>query len=351
MTVKDLDTRRPAVVGTLPMKVGRLLDHPTTAGSVDYGRRALELVFADASTPVEWVEVDAAGSAERVVAGARRLAASGCPLILGPSITSFAVPLIPVLDELRVPAINWAGSALARGEWGFQLKVGSLPDEAGHLTRLIAAHGHRRVAIARDAGPIGDEYHAFLRRGLETLGIEIVSELVLGTGAEVPDALAAVRTREPGCVLYLGLGPAGVALCRALRALGWSVPIIGNIGLGVFPSPELDGVVFTDVVDETNPVLARLVRRYEERHGDRPIPLGLAAAHDLAATTLEAMRLAPSLTPAGLRAGLEAIRGLPAAVGAPGTTIGFAPWDRDGYKGPLIVYREIRGGRAVPHQP
>ena len=30
--------------------------------------------------------------------------------------------------------------------------------------------------------------------------------------------------------------------------------------------------------------------------------------------------------------------------------IGFAPWDRDGYKGPLVVYREIRGGRAVTHR-
>jgi len=333
------------------MKVGRLLDHPTTSGSVDYGRRALELVFADAHEPVELLEVDAVGSVERVIAGARRLAASGCPVILGPSITNFAVPLIPVLDELRVPAINWAGSALARGEWGFQLKVGSLPDEAGHLTRLIATHGHRRVAVARDAGPIGDEYLAFLRGGLATLGVDIVSELVLGAGAEPSDGLAALRAREPECVLYLGLGPAGVTLCRSIRTLGWSVPIIGNIGIGVFPSPELDGVVFTDVIDETNPVLARFAWRYEERHGERPLLLGLAAAHDLAVTTIEALRLAPSSTPARVRAGLEAIRGLPAAAGAPGTTIGFAPWDRDGYKGPLIVYREIRGGRAVALKP
>jgi branched-chain amino acid transport system substrate-binding protein len=129
------------------------------------------------------------------------------------------------------------------------------------------------------------------------------------------------------------------------------VPVIGNIGLGVFPSPDLEGVVFTDVIDETNPVLARFARRYEERHGDRPLLLGLAAAHDLAVTTIEALRRAPAVTSEGLRAGLEAIRGLPAAVGAPGTTIGFAPWDRDGYKGPLIVYREIRDGRAVAHRP
>ena len=77
--------------------------------------------------------------------------------------------------------------------------------------------------------------------------------------------------------------------------------------------------------------------------------LGLAAAHDLATTAAEALRRAPTLTPAGVRLGLESLRGLPAAAGAAGTTIGFAPWDRDGYKGPLIVYRQIRDGRAVTY--
>src|SRR5262245_62527480 len=115
---------------------------------MDYGRAGLDLVIDAVNAaggvggePIAIVEADAVGSIERVVAGARRLAAEGCVLILGPSVTDFAVPLVPVLDELQVPAINWSGSGLARGAWGFQLKIGSLPDEAGHLTRLIAARG------------------------------------------------------------------------------------------------------------------------------------------------------------------------------------------------------------------
>jgi hypothetical protein len=130
-------------------------------------RRALDLIFDAVNAEggiggerIGLVEVDAVGSVDRVLAGARRLAADGCVLILGPAVTDFAVPLVPVLDEIEVPALNWSGSARARGAWGFQLKVGSLPDEAGHLTRLVAARGHRRVAVARDRGPIGDEYFA-----------------------------------------------------------------------------------------------------------------------------------------------------------------------------------------------
>ena len=340
------------------LKVGRLLDHPTRAGGLDYGRAAIELVLDEVNASggiggqqITMVDADGVGSVERVIAGARGLAAEGCLLILGPSVTDFAVPLIPVLDDIRVPSINWSGSGLARGAWGFQLKIGSLPDEAGYLTRLIAARRDHGVALVRDRGPIGDEYAVFLRAGLDTLGVAVAVDLEIADASGAAACGDALRRHEPRCVVYLGLGPNGVALCRALRASGLNVPVIGNIGLGVFPEPDLEGVVFTDVVDEENPVLRRFAQRWQTRFGRHPVLLGLAAAHDLAVTAVAGLRHAPALTPAGVRIGLERVRGLPAAAGAAGTTIGFAPWDRDGYKGPLIVYRQIREGRAVMHRP
>ncbi|HZR83689.1 MAG TPA: ABC transporter substrate-binding protein [Candidatus Binatia bacterium] len=338
------------------MRIGRLLDHPTRHGDADYGRLALELMLESATAdglldePVELVDEDAVGGIGRVVAGARRLAGKGCALILGPSVTDFAVPIVPVLDELRVPAINWSGSGLARGPWCFQLKVGSLPDEAGHLVRWIAEERHHQVAIARERGPIGSEYGEWLRRGLASVDADVAADLELdptsneATFAEVADGLL---SSSPSCVVYLGFGPSGVALCRALRGLGWHPPIAGNIGIGVRPSAEIEGVVFTDVIDESNTVLRRFTERFRSRYHVDAVPLGLAASHDLAATAIEAIRLAPERDAAGMRAGLEAIRGLPAACGAPGTAIGFAPWDRDGYKGPLVVLRQVRGGIPV----
>ena len=273
------------------VKIGRLLDHPTTAGALDYGRAALDLIFDEidagggiAGQRIVIVEADGIGSIERVIAGARRLAAEGCVLILGPSVTDFAVPLIPVLDELQVPAINWSGSGLARGAWGFQLKVGSLPDEAGHLTRLIAARGHRTIALARDTGPIGDEYARYLRGGLDSVGVAVAADVQIRGAADVARSVDALGLPGPACVVYLGFGPAGVALCRELRARGASVPMIGNIGLGVFPEPALEGAIFTDVVDEANPVLQRFAQRWKARFAEPAMLLGLAAAHDLATT-------------------------------------------------------------------
>ena len=342
------------------VKIGRLLDHPTTAGTLDYGRAAIDLSSVGsmpragvAGQVITMVDADAVGSVERVIAGARRLAAEGCLLILGPSVTDFAVPLIPVLDELQVPAINWSGSGLARGAWGFQLKVGSLPDEAGYLTRLIAAPWRScEIALVRDGGPIGDEYAGFLRERARQRGRRGGG----GCGAcrcrRMPHD-APTRSRRPSrpASSTWVSGPMASRSAGRCARVARVVPVIGNIGLGVFPEPALEGVVFTDVIDDANPVLQRFAQQWHARFGPHPVLLGLAAAHDLAITAVEALRGAPTLTPAGVRTGLERLRGLPAAAGAVGTTIGFAPWDRDGYKGPLIVYRQIREGRAVMHRP
>jgi hypothetical protein len=53
----------------------------------------------------------------------------------------------------------------------------------------------------------------------------------------------------------------------------------------------------------------------------------------------------PIATPDGLRRGLETIRRLPAANGAPGTIVTFGPEDHRGYKGAdYLIIRRARGG-------
>ena len=66
---------------------------------------------------------------------------------------------------------------------------------------------------------------------------------------------------------------------------------------------------------------------------------------------LEGVRLAPDLTRAGLRRGLESVHDLAAATGGAGTRMGFGPQDRLALKGPrLFVFSEIteEGLRLYP---
>src|SRR5262249_31190465 len=50
---------------------------------------------------------------------------------------------------------------------------------------------------------------------------------------------------------------------------------------------------------------------------------------------------------AGVLAGLERARWLPAATGRAGTLMGFGRWDRGALKGEFLVMRTWRGGRSV----
>ena len=68
--------------------------------------------------------------------------------------------------------------------------------------------------------------------------------------------------------------------------------------------------------------------------------------HDLGRLVAEAIVCADHLTPAGLRDGLEHVKLLPAAIGAPGTTMGFGRWDRAALKGEFLVLRQWRDGES-----
>src|SRR5262249_60278532 len=74
---------------------------------------------------------------------------------------------------------------------------------------------------------------------------------------------------------------------------------------------------------------------------------GEAGAYDMGRLLAEGVARAPELTRAGIRAGLERVKALPAATGRAGTLMGFGNWDRGALKGPYLVLREWRGGRPV----
>ena len=75
-------------------------------------------------------------------------------------------------------------------------------------------------------------------------------------------------------------------------------------------------------------------------------PIGLAA-YDIGRLLGEAVVRAAHLTRDGLRDGLERVKGLPAASGVDGTTMGFGNWDHAALKGGFLVLRQWRGGRSV----
>jgi branched-chain amino acid transport system substrate-binding protein len=106
-----------------------------------------------------------------------------------------------------------------------------------------------------------------------------------------------------------------------------------------------DGWTYVDTFSEGNPRFAALSRMAAA--AGRTAGPGEAGAYDMGRLLAEGIARAPELTRAGIRAGLERVKALPAATGRAGTLMGFGNWDRGALKGPYLVLREWRGGLSV----
>ncbi len=327
------------------------LDEFNAKGGVQ-GRR-VELVYQAANGAHD-------GLPENAAAAWRRLAANPEVVgIFGPGITDNTLAVTDAVQEGKVPTIQWSGSDRARGEWYFHFQAGSLQDEGPYLARLMAREGRRRVGLLQTMGPVGDQYFEGFRAAARDLGLEMVAHQLADVHAtDVVPQLRRLREAQPDCLLFLGMQEPALALGRGVRRLRWSIPRYSNIAmLTVARDPETarinEGIVWVDQYEPRNPVLKSLNEAYRRRYR-RPAPLVFTAAigYDMMTLMLEGLRLAPNLSRAGLKAGLEQVRHLPCATGGLHPIMGFGPWDRGAIKGPdLLMFRTVRKGQVVTYEP
>jgi hypothetical protein len=99
---------------------------------------------------------------------------------------------------------------------------------------------------------------------------------------------------------------------------------------------------------------APLLDRHEKRFGYRTDGTMVALLYDQGRAAAEAMINAPTLTGAGMTAGLERIKMMPSTLGGPRTYIGFGPEDHRGYRGDFMFMKQLRDGKfqfAAYHWP
>lgn len=342
--------------GPAPALLGILYDFPQGDGGAlfeDALRVGLDAARRSFDRPVELLAVHArglpSGSAHEIEQGFVQLAEAGVLAVVGPSISDNALVVQPLTDRFELPAVNYSGGEHTRGAWMFHYQVGSLQEEPVMLADHIAGRDLRRVVLAHDHSAVGRGYadafaDACAARGVELLSSAAVSPLAQDLGQVVKR----LRGADPECLCYLGLGVAARALALALSAEGWEVPVVANSALmfGYAQKAwraEWEGWAYVDTVSDANSERAAL-RERSARSAAGPIGV---AAYDMGRLLGEAFERAGHLTRSGVRQGLEAVKALPAASGAPGTVMGFGPWDRGALKGPYLVLRSWRQGKTV----
>lgn len=309
-----------------------------------HGRLTCDIEFIDA-----WGLGLPAGSADNVERAYRELAEQKVGLIIGPAIGDNALVAAPLALQFKIPTINWAGSELARNEYMFQLQVGSHQEEPWLMAEYLANQGKTRLAVIYDASPIGEGYREALEAATRVHGLEIVFSTSIDVLAEEAESqVAAISRHQVESCVYLGLGHSVVALAQELKRIHWQgLRMMTSAGIrGYFGDfcQHIDSWVYVDLWHEGNDTLNQLLLRHRI---PRERSLAAAKGYDLARLVLQGVMNAKGNRCHDIKAGLEAIKWLPAAEGENGTLLGFGRYDRGALHGRYLVLRQWLQGQSV----
>ncbi|MBL7500234.1 ABC transporter substrate-binding protein [Frankia sp. CNm7] len=337
-----------------PIKLGVLQDFTIPPGRAYDTRQdfldALALVFREAQEsglldrPVELVERDAdglpTGSVKSVIDSYGELVDEGCLAVFGPHISENTLALRPEIERrFRVPSISVCGADQWLGKWTFALPNGSMTDEPIILANLAARAGARTAGVLVERSVIGQLYGRGFRDACREQGLRIVAEETIAqTGQDIGDAVRSLHGSRPDALVHLGFGYGVIRINEALGALGWDPPrYMGTAFEDAYFSDEIwdayVGWVGLEQYDEDNLVGQRFLDRFEAAYGRRPQYYAPGLCHDAGVALARAFAGAEPLSPRGVRDALERVKLVPAASGAPGTTISFGQWTRRGWMG------------------
>jgi ABC-type branched-subunit amino acid transport system substrate-binding protein len=316
------------------------MDEATESGIVD---RGIELVVHD-------VEGLPRGEAHDVVMAWQELVDAGVVAVIGPLISdnSLAVAEHQQTAARKVPTLTWSGTDRQYSDYIFGLGNGSLPEEPYLMAEWLKDQGRRTVGVVYERASTGLEYLEFfvdacLREGLEIVHSEGVGQSARDTSATV----SRLRDRNPDALAYLGFGLPGIEMNMALSEIRWDPPrVMCAAFINCYVAPAfmdgLKGWVGVDQWDETNTVGQEMLARFEKRFGYRQDNCVPTLAHDCGAALALGIGHARTLTPDGVKDGLEKVKALPSATGGPGTRISFGRYNRRGWHGvDYLLLREI----------
>jgi branched-chain amino acid transport system substrate-binding protein len=351
--------RRPTIV---PWRIGLLLDWAyATQPMIDCADAvslALEQAYATGQIDrnVELVGRKVYGGPNAatldVVEAFRDLAYNQKVLgVIGPQLPDDMAACAPDFDRAGVPVLSMGGTLSLSSPYLFQLPNGSYVDEIRMIVNHAKAAGHKSIAVIRDLSMMGEEYLATFNLAMREAGVRIAGAYGINPSPsrdELRDAVRAMEATRADALLSISVS-VHCHLVAAMKEVGWNPAklMVCNFVAAIpdFDGPEaFEGWVGVDQFDEGNPVFAKLVDDFEARYGRRGGHTYMAIGYDIGRTLARGLSMMAPSTPDGLRAGLEKVRLLPAAAGAPGTVISFAKNQRRGYNGDYLVRRTVRNG-------
>lgn len=253
--------------------------------------RKLEIVFHDEQTnPTE-----AARGATKLIQQDK------IQVIIGPTIGSSALALMPIAMAAKVPVIGLNGTISLTDSkndfapWYFRASVNDEMLVLETMKRGVFKPGHKRIAFMYQEDAYGKGSVAYAEKLAKERGVEVVASVAAPASAiELSTAATRIRNAKPDAVMLWASSPAmGAAFLRAAHQVGLSAPIIASGALSQRSFVDGAGAAAEGVMlislphwDEPSPKLRKLEALLRET-GKKPAGFGemLGVAAVVAMTT------------------------------------------------------------------
>jgi hypothetical protein len=346
----------------VPYRIGVLLDREDAAHCdlIDAVRLGIDesrdsgALDRDVDLVVRKVRGAPDGSALDVIAEWRELFDKDTLLgMIGPFGDDNGAAVREWVEAGELPTLTTSADDGFTGRHCFQLTVDHLMDHLHLLLRHGRAMGLSHPILIREPGPRGAALEVACRRAARQ--DRFASLEVVERDARLCMRLAHARGVGADCLIYLG-GGWHAQVGAALREIGWApVKLTGTEICRAHPvggeAPSFEGWIGFDAVHAGNTVFQRFARNFEDRFGRPGNHLRGAQGYDIGRLIGIVCTTIRPPSPEGLRDGLDRIRMLPAATGAPGTVICFTRYDHRGIKNDMLVLAEVRSGVLAPLAP
>ena len=335
---------------------------------------AIEEGIANGMVPrnIEFVCVSEAnlpqGSWDGTIKAYDYLVEQGCALIVGSHSQDNLASHLEHMERMDrsgvhqpVPVISW--SAGGANKWLFRLGNGECGSEMTMLCHWVKKHGYNKIGvIIETVNPEHEDCYRSLLYETRKMGIEITKlEFIPHVPVNVVESIRRVRDSNPEVFMYCGCGMNFMQrhISTALNELGWEPQAkICTSAFMYYPvdTKSFEGWVGTDQMCLENPLFFDFRQRYFDRYGAE---LGLESvdsgwcdglyclSYDTGQVIREALFRAPSLTPDGIRQGLERIRWVPAVTGGPGNFLAAYPGEHNLFNGEYLVLGTIKDGKLA----
>lgn len=209
-------------------------------------------------------------------------------VIIGPTIGSSALALMPIATSAKVPVLGPNGTIALTDKknefapWYFRVSGNDEMVVLETMKRGVFKPGHKRIAFMYQEDAYGKSSTAYAEKLAKEHSVEVVTTVAAPASAiELSAAATRIRNAKPDAVILWASSPAmGAAFVRAAHQVGLSAPIVASGALAQRPFIDAAGTAAEGVMlvslphwDEPTPKLRKLEAHLRDA-GKKPVGFG-----------------------------------------------------------------------------